>query len=132
MSATTQPKLSLPSVLSEITEVYSPRLVGNINSEYDIKVAKIKGPFIWHSHPNTDEVFYILNGTLMIQVENNGVVEDIVLRKGELFVVPKGVRHRPTADEEAEVMMIEKVGTINTGDQEGSSLTKDVVDVRTK
>jgi mannose-6-phosphate isomerase-like protein (cupin superfamily) len=125
-----QPKLSLPAVLSKVTEVYSPRLVATINKEYDIKVAKIKGPFIWHAHPDTDEFFYVLDGNLTIQIENEGNIEDVNLSKGELFVVPMGVRHKPMADEEAQIMMIEKCGTVNTGDEEESSLTKIPVDVR--
>jgi len=125
-----QPKLSLPSILSKITEVYSPRLVATVNKEYDIKVAKIKGPFIWHAHPNTDEFFYVLNGALTIQIENEGEFEDVYLGKGDLFVVPRGVRHRPMAEEEAEIMMIEKCGTVNTGDQVESDWMKVPVDVR--
>jgi mannose-6-phosphate isomerase-like protein (cupin superfamily) len=126
-----QPKLSIPFILSQITEVYSPRLVATINKEYDIKVAKLNGPFVWHSHPDTDEFFYVLDGSITIQIENSGGVEDVVLAKGELFVVPKGVRHRPMADEEAQILLIEKCGTVNTGDEENSSMTKQIIDART-
>lgn len=143
---TISPQISLPTILSQITEVYSPRLVANINREYDIKIAKIRGPFIWHSHPDTDELFYVLNGSLTIQIEigkdvDGGIegggrvvmeVEYVVLVKGDVFVVPKG--HRPVTGEEegdgAEVMMIERCGTVNTGDEVGSGMMREVVDVR--
>jgi mannose-6-phosphate isomerase-like protein (cupin superfamily) len=133
--------LSIPTLLSQLTEIYSPRLVASINNEYDIKVAKIRGPFVWHSHPDTDELFYILNGSLTIQIETEKeeeeggmIVEDVVLVKGDVFVVPKGVRHRPTTREGegdgAEVMLIERCGTVNTGDEIGSGMRREVVDVR--
>jgi mannose-6-phosphate isomerase-like protein (cupin superfamily) len=121
-------KISIPTILSQITQVYSPRLVATVNNEYDIKIAKIKGPFIWHSHPDTDELFYVLSGELILQIEEEKGAEDVVLGKGELYVVKQGVRHRPMG--EAEIMMIEKVGTVNRGDEEKSELTKEVVDVR--
>jgi mannose-6-phosphate isomerase-like protein (cupin superfamily) len=122
------PKLSIPALLSKITEVYSPNLVANLNTEYDIKIARTKGEFIWHSHPETDEFFYILTGSLTIEIEGEKGREDVVLGQGELFVVPRGVRHRPVGD--AEIMLIEKVGVVNTGDGGTSELTKEVADAR--
>ena len=122
------PKLSVLSVLSNITEVYSPNLVANLNKEYDIKVARTQGGFIWHAHPDTDEFFYILNGSLTIEIEGETGREDVVLGKGELFVVPRGKRHRPVGD--AEIMLIEKVGVVTTGDAGKSELTRKVTDVR--
>ena len=123
------PKLSIPTLLSKITEVYSPNLVANLNKEYDIKIARTKGEFIWHSHPETDEFFYILSGSLTIEIEGESGREDVVLGQGELFVIPKGVRHRPVGD--AEIMLIEKVGVVNTGDAGTSEMTKEVADART-
>ena len=122
------PKLSIPTLLSKITEVYSPNLVANLNKEYDIKIARTKGEFIWHSHPETDEFFYILSGSLTIEIEGEKGREDVVLDQGELFVVPRGVRHRPVGD--AEIMLIEKVGVVNTGDAGTSEVTREVADVR--
>jgi mannose-6-phosphate isomerase-like protein (cupin superfamily) len=121
-------KISIPTVLSKISEVYTPNLVANLNQEYDIKVARTKGGFIWHSHLDTDEFFYILNGSLTIEIEKETGREDVVLSKGELFVVPRGVRHRPVGD--AEIMLIEKTGVVNTGDSGISELTRQVVDAR--
>ncbi len=123
-----QSKLSIPNVLSKITEVYSPNLVANLNKEYDVKVARTKGGFIWHSHPDTDEFFYVLSGSLTIEIEGEKGREDVLLGQGELFVVPRGLRHRPVGD--AEIMLIEKVGVVNTGDAGKSELTRQVADAR--
>jgi mannose-6-phosphate isomerase-like protein (cupin superfamily) len=123
-----QSKLSIPTVLSKITEVYSPNLVANLNKEYDIKVVRTKGEFVWHSHPDTDEFFYILSGSLTIETEGENGREDVVLDQGELFVVPHGLRHRQVGD--AEIMLIEKVGVVNTGDAGSSELTSQVTDAR--
>lgn len=112
-------------MLSKITERYSPNLVATVNEEYDIKVARTKGGFIWHSHPDTDEFFYVLSGSLTIEIEGKSGREDVVLGKGDTFVVPKGVRHRPVGD--AEIMLIEKVGVVNTGDAGVSEFTKEVL-----
>jgi len=122
------PKLSIPALLSGINQPYTPQLVSTVNNEYDIKIARTSGPFIWHAHPETDEFFYILSGTLTIQLEREGKIEDVVLEKGELFVVPMGMRHRPMGD--AEIMMIERCGVVNTGDAGVSAMTKRVEDVR--
>lgn len=122
-------KLSIPTLLSQITEVYTPNLVATLNKEYDIKIARTKGGFIWHSHPETDEFFYILSGSLTIEIEIDGErKDDVVLSPGEIFVVPRGVRHRPVGD--AEIMLIEKVGVVNTGDAGTTEMTKAVVDAR--
>ena len=121
-------KLSIPVALSEITEVCTPRLIANLNKEYDIKIARTHGGFIWHSHPETDEFFYILSGSLTIEIEGEKGREDVVLEQGGFYVVPSGIRHRPVGD--AEIMLVEKVGVVNTGDAEKSELTKEVADAR--
>ncbi|RFU30123.1 hypothetical protein B7463_g6221, partial [Scytalidium lignicola] len=121
-------KLSIPSVLSQITQVYSPKLVANLNKEYDVKVAKVEGPFVWHTHQDTDEFFYILSGSVTIDIEGETGVEEVMLGPGELFVVPKGVRHRPGG--KGEILLIEKCGVVNTGDADKSNLTREVEDVR--
>ena len=123
-----QSKLSIPLVLSKITETYSPSIVATINKEYDIKVARTKGGFIWHSHPDTDEFFYVLSGLLTIGIEGSEGREDVVLHQGDTFTVPKGVRHRPVGD--AEIMLIERIGVVNTGDAEISVFTREVKDAR--
>ncbi|KAM0248881.1 hypothetical protein ACHAP5_003088 [Fusarium lateritium] len=121
MSQTT----SVPGVLSSFTERWSPRLVAAVN-DHHVKVAKIDGAFIWHAHPDSEELFYLLSGKLTM--ENQGE-EPVVMKEGDMYVVPKGVTHKPVA-ENAVIMMIEKEGTVNTGDQEGSERTKKVQDAR--
>ena len=81
-------------------------------NDFQFKVAKIKGEFIWHSHRDTDETFIILDGSMEINFREGSVC----LNSGELFVVPRGIEHKPVADEECQILMIENAGTINTGD----------------
>ncbi|PVH74734.1 hypothetical protein DL98DRAFT_467480 [Cadophora sp. DSE1049] len=123
-----QSKLSIPLVLSKITENYSPNLVATVNKEYDIKVARTKGGFVWHSHPDTDEFFYILSGSLTIEIVGKEGREDVMLDQGDTYTVPRGVRHRPVGD--AEIMLIERVGVVNTGDAGVSNFTREVKDAR--
>jgi len=124
-----QPKLSIPTVLDKITQHYSPKLVvARLDDAYEVKVARTKGDFVWHSHPENDELFYVLSGSLTIQIENGGEVEDVLMSPGEIFVIPRAVRHRPMGD--AEIMLIERAGTVNTGDAAKSNLTKEVEDFR--
>ena len=103
--------VNLDEKLASFSEHWSPRIVSDFNG-HDIMVAKLKGEFTWHSHPDTDDFFYVLKGQLTIRLRDR----DVILNAGELFVVPKGVEHCPVADEEVEVMLIESHGTPNTGD----------------
>jgi mannose-6-phosphate isomerase-like protein (cupin superfamily) len=93
-----------------ITEQWSPRVVAELN-DYQFKVVRIEGDFIWHDHPETDEAFLVLEGELRIDFRDGAVL----LRPGELFVVPKGVEHKPFAAREVRLMLIEPRGTLNTG-----------------
>lgn len=124
MSAMSRPT-SVPSVVASINETWSPRLVASIN-DHHVKVAKIDGAFIWHAHPDSEELFYLLSGKLQMQIEGQ---DEVVMKEGDVFVVPKGVRHRPVA-ENACIMMVEHQSTINTGDEVDSERTKEVLDVR--
>ena len=96
---------------ASLTEFWSPRVVAEVDDAY-IKVAKVHGSLAWHSHENEDELFFILKGHLRIEMEDC-VVE---LGEGEMFVVPKGVRHNPVAEQECQVMLIERKSTLHTGD----------------
>ena len=100
--------------LSLFSDHWQPRVVAELN-DYQFKVVKIQGEFIWHSHPDTDEVFMVFEGVLRLEFRD-GKVE---LKPGEMFVVPKGVEHRPVAERECKMMLIEPRGTVNTGDQGG-------------
>jgi mannose-6-phosphate isomerase-like protein (cupin superfamily) len=95
----------------DITAQWSPRVIAEVDDSF-IKVAKVKGTLAWHSHDHEDELFLILQGRLRIEMEDR-VVD---LAEGEMFVVPKGARHNPIADEECLLMLIEKKSTLHTGD----------------
>ncbi|OAK96791.1 RmlC-like cupin [Phaeosphaeriaceae sp. SRC1lsM3a] len=116
---------SVPSLVSSITSTWHPHLVAAIN-DHHVKVAKIDGEFIWHAHPNSDELFYLLAGEMDMEIEGQ---ETVRMKEGDVFVVPKGVRHRPIG-KNATIMMVEKEGTVNTGDEVGSERTVEVVDGR--
>jgi mannose-6-phosphate isomerase-like protein (cupin superfamily) len=103
--------VNLAQKLSTFSEHYRPRTVGQFNG-HDLMVAKLKGPFTWHRHEDTDDFFLVLKGRIRIELRDGNVE----LGPGELYVVPRGVEHRPVADEEAHILLIEPTGTPNTGD----------------
>jgi len=104
-------KINLASKYKRIKEHWSPKVVAEMN-DYQFKLAKIKNDFIWHSHEDTDETFIVIEGKICIEFED----ETVELSEGEMIVVPKGKRHRPYADKEAKIMLIEPKGVRNTGD----------------
>jgi len=103
--------VSPAKIAAALTEHWSPRVIGEVDDAY-IKVAKVKGTLAWHSHEHEDELFLVLNGHLRIEMEDRTVE----LGQGEMFIVPKGVRHNPVADDECEIMLIERKSTLHTGD----------------
>jgi mannose-6-phosphate isomerase-like protein (cupin superfamily) len=107
----THDKVNLAENLASFDELFSPKIVGTYN-ESKIQVGKVRGEFVWHSHPDTDDFFLVLAGRLTIQLRDR----DVELGPGELYVVPRGVEHCPRADEEAHILLIEPMGTPNTGD----------------
>jgi mannose-6-phosphate isomerase-like protein (cupin superfamily) len=114
--------INLFAKLDLITDQWSPRIVAQMN-DYHFKLAKIEGEFVWHSHADTDEVFMVLSGRMEIALPD----ETVALQSGDLFVVPKGVQHKPSARSECHILMVEPFGTINTGDAGGErTLTQDV------
>lgn len=104
--------VNLKEKLATFSDYWSPKIVSQFNG-HDVMVVKVKGEFNWHSHPDTDDFFLVLNGQITIKLPD----QDVLLRKGEMFVVPRGVQHCPVAHEEAELLLIEPIGTPNTGDQ---------------
>lgn len=98
-------------VVATLTELWSPRVIAEVDDAY-VKVAKVHGSLAWHSHENEDELFLVLKGQLRIEMEHGAVA----LNEGEMFVVPKGVRHNPIADEECHLLLIERKSTAHTGD----------------
>jgi|SRR4051812_6624389 mannose-6-phosphate isomerase-like protein (cupin superfamily) len=105
--------LSPAKIASDLTDLWSPRVVGEVDDTY-IKVAKLKGAFTWHSHENEDELFYVLKGRMRIEMEHT----TIELDEGQMYIVPKGVRHNPSATEECHVLLIERKSTLHTGNVE--------------
>jgi mannose-6-phosphate isomerase-like protein (cupin superfamily) len=105
------PSINLAAKLAQFSEQWSPKIVTGFNG-HDVMVVKLKGEFIWHSHADTDDFFLVLKGNLTIQLRDR----DVHLGPGELYVVPKGVEHRPVAEEEVHLLLIEPAGTPNTGD----------------
>lgn len=103
-------KVSPQDIASSLTELWSPRIVAEFDDSY-VKVAKVHGSLAWHSHENEDELFYILSGRLRIEMEAGSVD----LGAGDAYVVPRGVRHNPVADEECLLMLIERKSTLHTG-----------------
>lgn len=100
--------------LSTFQETFSPRVVGELN-DYQFKVVKIQGDFVWHHHADTDEAFIVMKGALNIELRDRTVR----LTEGEMFIVPKGVEHRPFAAEECHALLIEPRGVVNTGEAAG-------------
>jgi mannose-6-phosphate isomerase-like protein (cupin superfamily) len=107
-------KVNLRQKLDLFDTHWRPKIVGSFNDN-DLRVVKVKGEFVWHQHEDTDDFFLVLDGHLTIQLRDRNVELDA----GELFVVPRGVEHCPRADKEAAVLLIEPIGTVNTGDAGG-------------
>jgi len=106
--------INIANKLSLFDEYWSPRIIAQMN-DYHFKLAKIQGEFIWHSHPETDEVFIVIKGEMRIEFRDI----HMKLSEGELCVVPRGVEHKPVAKDECQIMLIEPAGTVNTGDVAG-------------
>ena len=104
-------KINLLSKFKRFNDTWSPKVIAEMN-EYQFKLAKIENEFIWHTHEETDEVFIVLEGKMGIEFED----ETVELEAGEMIVVPKGKKHKPFAEKEAKIMLVEPRGVINTGD----------------
>ena len=112
-------KINLKSKFKEFNETWSPKVIAEMNN-YQFKLVKIKDEFVWHKHKDTDEVFIVVEGKINIEFEDQ-IVE---LNAGEMIVVPKGKKHKPFANEEAKIMLVEPRGIINTGDIESDLTAK--------
>ena len=111
-------KVNLQSKFELFSDHWSPKVIAEMN-EYQFKLVKIKEEFTWHQHDTTDEVFLVIEGKMGIEFED----QKIELNTGEMIVIPKGMRHRPYASEEAKIMIIEPKGIINTGDEKNEFTT---------
>ncbi len=103
--------INLAEKFAKFSDRWSPKIVARMN-DYEFKLVKLEGEFVWHSHADTDEVFIVLDGEMTIHLRDH----DVRLAAGEMFVVPKGVEHKPSAKAECRVMLVEPAGTLNTGD----------------
>jgi mannose-6-phosphate isomerase-like protein (cupin superfamily) len=110
-------KINFKSKFEKFNDLWSPKVIAEMN-DYQFKLVKIKDDFVWHEHNDTDEVFIVISGVIWIEFKD----ETIQINTGEMIVVPKGTKHRPYATEEAQIMLVEPKGVVNTGDIE-SDLT---------
>ena len=107
-------KINLKDKLAKFSEHWTPKIIAEMN-DYQFKLVKIKGDFVWHNHSDTDEVFIVIEGSMKIEFKD----EVVELNEGEMYVVPKGVEHKPFAENECKVLLVEPRGVVNTGDAEG-------------
>lgn len=112
--------VNILAAFDEVTDYWSPRIVGRVNDQY-LKVAKLKGQFVWHAHDFEDELFHVVKGRLRIDFEDGSVA----LAEGDIFTVPRGVRHNPVAEEECWILLVETVTTLHTGNED-TPLTKTI------
>lgn len=115
-----QTSVDIAQELAQVSEHWWPKVIARLN-DYEIKVVKVQGEFVWHDHEDTDELFLVVDGTLTIQLRDGNVE----LGPGQLYVVPRGVEHCPRADGEVHALLIEPVGVVNTGNA-GGPLTRSV------
>ena len=115
-------KVNLEQKLSLFLDHWSPKIVGELNGQH-VKLVKLKGEFVWHKHDKEDELFFVIKGSFKMEYRD----KTIVVNENEFLIVPKGVEHRPVADEEVSIMLFEPATTLNTGNTEGE-LTKQVLD----
>ena len=115
-SQSPQPKaVNLAETFARITELWSPSVVGAVN-DFHVKLVKLKGEFVWHAHEAEDELFLVIEGVLRMQFRD----AEVVVRRGEFLVVPHGTEHRPVADDEVHVLLLEPASTLNTGTAGGA------------
>ncbi|MEV0898930.1 cupin domain-containing protein [Actinoplanes sp. NPDC049802] len=111
----TEKPINLADAFATFDKLWSPRIVARVN-DYDVRIAKVAGDHIWHAHTHTDEFFLVLDGVLRLALRDGGGEREVVLDRGEAFVVPAGVEHRPSAPGGASILMFEPSGTMTVGD----------------
>ena len=107
-------KVNLAQKFSQFSEHYSPKIVGEVNDAY-VKVTKLQGDFMWHHHETEDELFLVVKGELRMKIRENGAEHEVRIGPGEFIIIPHGVEHFPSADEETHIMLLEPKSTLNTG-----------------
>ena len=114
-------KVNLGEKFALFDEYWSPRIAGELNGQ-QVKLAKLKGEFVWHHHEAEDELFLVVKGSLTIQLPD----EDVVLREGEFLIIPRGIEHKPVAEQEAHVLLFEPKSTLNTGNVRSEHTIEDL------
>jgi mannose-6-phosphate isomerase-like protein (cupin superfamily) len=112
-------KVNLEQKFAAITDYFNPRIAGELNGQH-VKLVKAKGDFVWHHHDHEDELFLVVKGRFRMEFRDR----DVWVEEGEFLVVPRGVEHRPVADEEVHILLFEPASTLNTGNAEDSELTR--------
>ncbi|MFI6004504.1 cupin domain-containing protein [Streptomyces sp. NPDC051366] len=107
--------VNIQKTLDSFSELWSPRIVAQFNG-YDVRVAKFHGEYLWHSHQDTDELFIVAAGRLLIHLREDGVERFVTLHQGDTYVVPRGIEHKPESDDESHIIMVEPTGTLTVGD----------------
>ncbi|MEU8899351.1 cupin domain-containing protein [Nocardia sp. NPDC048505] len=107
--------VDLRAALAAFDELWAPRIAARVN-DYDVRIAKVGGEFAWHRHDDTDEFFLVLSGQLRIALREGNDERAVTLQQGSVFVVPRGVEHKPSSADGASILMFEPTGTVNTGD----------------
>jgi len=108
--------------LSQFSDYWNPKVVGEVNGQH-VKLVKLHGEFVWHKHENEDEMFFVINGILKIEFRD----KTVSINPGEFIIVPKGIEHKPIADDEVSIMLFEPDTTLNTGDTRGE-LTRETLE----
>ena len=118
-------KVNLAQKLSLFTDQWSPKIVGEVNDAY-VKLTKLQGDFFWHHHEAEDELFFVVKGSLRMRVRENGTEREFVINPGEFIVIPHGVEHLPSADEETHILLLEPKTTLNTGNVESERTLREL------
>lgn len=115
-------KVNFGNAFDSISDYWSPKIAGELNGQH-VKLAKLKGEFVWHKHDQEDELFLVISGELIIELRD----KKLVLKEGEMVIIPKGVEHKPVAENEVEILLFEPISTVNTGEV-SSDLRKENLD----
>ncbi|MFZ0707164.1 MAG: cupin domain-containing protein [Candidatus Korobacteraceae bacterium] len=118
-------KVNLAQKLSLFTDHWSPKIAGEVNDSY-VKLTKLQGEFVWHHHEAEDELFYVVKGALRMRVRENGSEREFLIQPGEFIIIPRGVEHLPSAEEETHIMLLEPKTTLNTGNVESERTVKEL------
>jgi len=119
-------KINLPQKFAQFSDYWSPKVIGALN-QFAVKIVKVQGEFVWHHHDQEDELFFVVKGRLLLQVQETPEhQQDIWVEEGEFIIIPHGVEHRPVAEEETHLMLLEPATTVNTGNVQGERTVLDL------